>query len=82
MRVEPRIRIKPNKTRGERHLKIKTTSRSTTCPQKCNFLTMFQLLVIAEEGQDGERGGTGIFLCKGTGKISIMSQDSTIFIFV
>jgi hypothetical protein len=32
VRVEPRIRIKPSKTRGERHLKIKTTSPSTTCP--------------------------------------------------
>jgi len=33
VRVEPRIRIKPSKTRGgERHLKIKTTRHSTTCP--------------------------------------------------
>jgi len=62
VRVEPRIRIKPSKTRGERHLKIKTTSRSTTCPQKCNFLTMFQLLVIAEEGQGGGGGGGYLFV--------------------
>jgi hypothetical protein len=68
VRVEPRIRIKRSKTRGSRQLKIKTTDPSATCPYKHNFLTMFQLLVIAIEG---EEVGGGIFLYKGMGKISI-----------